>query len=192
MIGRMNTPFAEHQICNRELMLYAIMNTLTDEKQLVLRDMLDILCSRIKLNSGIFSNEQFIVIVERMLFLFTKKDSGLSRRIIFYFFGLTTKDNEVENKSMVDFFENYSRNILTKGLDELYQYYKNDNLPIILSIYEELLSKQNIGELMVNYIINNILKVLKESRENDKRKDISLISEFLKNLNLEILFKYLF
>ena len=115
-----------------------------------LRDMLDLLCTRIKMNNKIFTKEQMISILERMLLLLTKKDGGLTRRIHFYLFGLSVKDQDVEKEKMLNFYEENSKELFMKALESMFSFFKTDSIHTILTIYEELLGKQIVGELILN------------------------------------------
>ncbi|GAB1221904.1 hypothetical protein ENUP19_0085G0127 [Entamoeba nuttalli] len=191
MLLKLDCPIKEEQLANRELMLYSILNTFTDEKSLVLRDMLDILCTRIKLNSGIFNEEQFTSIVERMLILLEKKDSGLTRRVHFYLLGLNAKDQDIEKEQIISFFNNYSYKIIEKSLNELYNYASKEGIENIISIYEELLGKQIIAEQVFKNVICSVLSLLQKALEINKRNDIDIIIEFLKNVDIDVLFEYI-
>ncbi|KAL7716793.1 Dopey domain protein [Entamoeba marina] len=188
---RLSIPFENNQTPTKEQLLYSVLNTLSDEKSLVLREMLDIVCTRMRLDSGIFTKTQMTSLLERMFLLLPKKkDSGLTRRVHFYLLGLSAKTQDTQQEEMLEYFTNYSSSIVETALINLFNYFNKTGVEKIIGISEELLGKQVIGEQVIGTIIKSVVLLLKDSQEDGNRENVSKIIEFLSKVDATILFDY--
>ncbi|ELP84256.1 hypothetical protein EIN_065010 [Entamoeba invadens IP1] len=187
---KLDTPLATNQIPNQSLLFYSVMNVLSDDKQLVLRDMLDVLCTKLRLDSGVFSDEQYVQIVERMLLLLIKKDSALSRRVNFYLLGMDSKSQDTEKNTLVEFFNKYTAKVIEKAIGEMFAFLKKERTNDIVLICEELLGKQCIAEHIFKTVIGSMLELLQLSQEENRREDGEKVIEFLTNVECTILFDF--
>ncbi|ENY64720.1 dopey domain containing protein [Entamoeba histolytica HM-1:IMSS-A] len=90
---------------------------------------------------------------------------------------------------MVIFYKEYSQNIFEEALTDLFEYSKKNGILNIISVYEELLGKQILGEQIIHKVTEDILCLLQLKEETGQRKDVDLLAEFLKNMNCKILFE---
>ncbi|KAL7719505.1 Dopey domain containing protein [Entamoeba marina] len=188
---RLSIPFENNQTPTKEQLLYSVLNTLSDDKSLVLREMLDIVCTRMRLDSGIFTKTQMTSLLERMFLLLPKKDSGLTRRVHFYLLGLSAKTQDTQQEEMLEYFTNYSSSIVETALINLFNYFNKTGVEKIIGISEELLGKQVIGEQVIGTIIKSVVLLLKDSQEDGNRENVSKIIEFLSKVDATILFDYI-